>query len=316
MLVRFPYAALVLGFCLSWSSAFPAAKFAIASCPPELFLSLRFLLAAALLLGWSAARGQLGNLPWLRLALLGLFNQAAYNGLAWQGMQSVSAGLAVIVASLNPILVAALAAPLLGERMSARKLAGLALGLAGAAFVVRSRVALGESGAGVLLLFGSLTAMVAGTLLFKRWAPTGPLAATVGVQQGAAGLVLLAIAGTGDWARLRPDATFWLSMTWFVLVVSLGAFLLWFALLRRGTASAASALHFLMPPLGLIMSWAALGEALRPADLLGIAPVAAGIWLVTRPGASERTGVPAEPVGRARPSAGLSCPQTSTGRRA
>jgi drug/metabolite transporter (DMT)-like permease len=283
MFDRLPYPLLVLCFCLSWSSAFPAAKFALSSCPPELFLGIRFLAAAVLLLGFAAARGQMRGLPWGRLALLGLLNQAGYNGLAWVGMQSVSAGLAVIVSSLNPILVAVLAAPLLNDRLTPRKLAGLALGLAGAAFIVRDRIALGESGTRVLLLVGSLISMVTGTLLFKKWAPAAPLPAVVGVQQGAAGVTLLLIGlFAGSATRLHADATFWLSMAWFVLVVSVGAFLLWFALLRRGSAAEASALHFLMPPLGMLMSWAALGETLRLSDLLGVAPVAAGIWLVTR----------------------------------
>ena len=38
-----------------------------------------------------------------------------------------------------------------------------------------------------------------------------------------------------------------------------------------------------MPPLGLLMTWAVLGEKLHPSDLLGIVPVALGIWLATRP---------------------------------
>jgi len=67
---------------------------------------------------------------------------------------------------------------------------------------------------------------------------------------------------------------------------SIAALLLWFFLLRRGTASSASSLHFLMPPLGLLMSWAALGEALNPLDLLGVIPVAIGIRLAT----TEKTG--------------------------
>jgi drug/metabolite transporter (DMT)-like permease len=67
-----------------------------------------------------------------------------------------------------------------------------------------------------------------------------------------------------------------------VVVVSIGAMLLWFWLLTRGTASAASSLHFVMPPLGLVMSWAVLGEQLQVLDLLGVAPVALGIWLTTR----------------------------------
>ena len=77
--------------------------------------------------------------------------------------------------------------------------------------------------------------------------------------------------------------SFWLAMAWCVLVMSVGALTLWFWLLKNGTASSASALHFLIPPLGLAMSWLILGESVSLPDLLGVVPVALGIWLATRP---------------------------------
>jgi drug/metabolite transporter (DMT)-like permease len=62
---------------------------------------------------------------------------------------------------------------------------------------------------------------------------------------------------------------------------SVVAYLLWFHLLRVAGASTASAYHFLMPPLGLFFGWLLLGERTEPLDLLGVVPVALGIWLVT-----------------------------------
>jgi drug/metabolite transporter (DMT)-like permease len=278
------YLALVLVFVLTWSSAFPAAKIAIATAPPELFLGLRFLLAALVLLSWAALRGELRGVPWGRLALLGLLNQAGYQGLAWIGMTTVSAGLATIVTSLNPILVALLAAPLLGERLTRPKIAGVVLGFAGAAFIVRDHLAWGADPVGVLALFGGLASVVAGTLAFKRFAPPGlSLPVAVGAQQLASGAALLAVGlATEDPRAIQFSALFALTMAWFVAVVSVGAFLLWFLLLRRGSASSASALHFLMPPTGLVMSWAVLGEPLHALDLLGVVPIGLGIWLATQ----------------------------------
>jgi drug/metabolite transporter (DMT)-like permease len=52
-------------------------------------------------------------------------------------------------------------------------------------------------------------------------------------------------------------------------------------MLRVAGASTASAYHFLMPPLGLFFGWLLLGEHVEPYDLLGVLPVALGIWLVT-----------------------------------
>jgi drug/metabolite transporter (DMT)-like permease len=281
---------MVLLFCLSWSSAYPTAKLAIATSPPMLFLGIRFLLAAVVLMGYAAIRRQFrGPIPWAGLTVLGLLNLAAYQGMFWEAMRTESAGMAVVVGSLVPILTAACAAPLLGERLTLPKFSGLLLGMAGAIFVVRNRLALGEDPAGIWFLVGGLLAMTAGTILFKKLAPATSLPVAVGVQQLAAGAALLVIGlATEDPARIVPGVAFVLTMLWFVLVVSVGAMLLWFLLLRAGTATAASSLHFLMPPLGLLMTWAVLGEKLHPSDLLGIAPVALGIWLATRPERIEK----------------------------
>jgi drug/metabolite transporter (DMT)-like permease len=279
------YWLLVLLFCLSWSSAYPTAKLAIAVSPPMLFLGLRFLLAAALLLAWAAIRREMrGPIPWGGLAILGLLNLAAYQGLFWEAMRTESAGMAVVVGSLVPILTAACAAPLLGERLTLAKFTGLLLGLGGAIFVVRNRLAMGEDPGGTIYLVAGLFAMTAGTILFKKLAPATTLSVAVGVQQLSAGAALLAVGlATEEPTLIVPGLAYALTMLWFVVVVSIGAMLLWFLLLRSGTATAATSLHFLMPPLGLLMTWAVLGEKLHPSDLLGIVPVALGIWLATRP---------------------------------
>ncbi len=43
----------------------------------------------------------------------------------------------------------------------------------------------------------------------------------------------------------------------------------------------------MMPPLGLLFGWLLLGEQVAPTDLIGIVPVALGIYLVTRPTSSR-----------------------------
>lgn len=288
-MTRNAYLLLVLLFCLTWSSAFPAAKLAISVAPPLLYLGVRFGIAALLLLGFAGLRGRLRSrlgtpIPWLLLMALGVLNQASYQGMAWLGMRSVSSGLATIITSMNPVLIAALAVPMLGERMTGRKLAGLALGFAGCAFVVRNRIVLtGEDPGGIGFVVIGTIAMTLGTLLYKRIAPQVDLVVSVGAQQAGAGLALLLAGGViGErFSDFTPSPLLIGTMLWFVFVVSIGAFLLWFYLLRRGTAASASSLHFLMPPLGLLMSWAVLGEPLHPLDLLGIIPVALGIRLAT-----------------------------------
>ena len=249
---------------------------------------MRFSIAAILLVGFAKATGRARTdgktrVPWLTLMGLGVINFAFYQGMAWLGMRTVSGGLTTIITSLNPVLVSCLAAPVLGERLTWRKFTGLVLGFAGAVFVVRNRVAIGEDLAGIGLVLIGMVSLTIGTLLIKRLAPGIDLFILTGAQQGGAGitLLILGLAMGERFTQFVPGALLVETMLWFVFVVSIASFLLWFFLLRRGTAAAASSLHFLMPPLGLLMSWGLLGEPLHPLDLLGVIPVAIGIRLAT-----------------------------------
>lgn len=286
---------LLLGlFCLLWSSAFAPAKIALVDCPPLLLLALRFLLAAPLCLLLGRLRGE-GALPSVRavapLVLLGLLNNAVYLGLSWSGMRTVSSGFAAVLISANPLLTAAIAGPVLGERMTPAKAGGLLLGLAGVVLVLRSRLGGGlEDGAGTLLVIGGLFSLVAGTIAYKRLAPRaiGPWTGN-GIQLLAAGLALLPVAlAIEDMAAVRPTLPLLLTLLWMILGVSVGGYYLWFRILDRNSATAASSLHFLMPPLGLGFGWLIVGESVPAGDLVGILPIAAGIALVTRPGRTAR----------------------------
>ncbi|NMK50182.1 DMT family transporter [Achromobacter sp. Bel] len=277
----------IAAFCFLWSSAFAAAKIAVRDCPPLTLLTIRFLIAGALMLG-IAAVGRQGKWPVGRdlasLILLGVLNNALYLGLSWTGMTTVSSAFTAVLISTNPLLIGVLAGPVLGERLSWRKLAGLCLGLAGVALVLRSRLSgMQEDMHGTLLVTGGLVALVAGTLLYKLLKPSAGLWAATGIQSlaGAAALLPFALMSEslGD-ARLTASLAW--SMAYMIVAVSMGGYYLWFMILGRASATSASALHFLMPPLGLLFGWLVLREPVSWLDLLGIVPIALGIWLTTR----------------------------------
>jgi drug/metabolite transporter (DMT)-like permease len=280
-------------FCVLWSSAFAVAKLALADCPPLLLLMARFLLAGAIILGAAVIL----RMPW-RLTrrdiavfgLLGVVNNALYLGLNYMGMRGISAGLSALIVSANPVLTAVLAAFVLGERMTWRKAAGLLLGIGGVAFIVESRITGGiDSPAGITLTVAALLSLAAGTILFKLLAPNGALWIGNGVQNLAGGLALVPFAfGFESIGEVVPGWRLFLALAYLAVVVSVLAFLLWFQLLTERGATAASAYHFLMPPLGVLFGWLLLGERVAWSDLLGILPVAIGIYLVTRPAKPPR----------------------------
>jgi drug/metabolite transporter (DMT)-like permease len=289
-----PMPFLIAAFCVIWSSAFAVAKVALADCPPLLLLTARFLLAGAVMLGAAAlfdrSRWQVSRRDIIALAVIGTLNNALYLGLNYVGLRSISAGLSAMIVSANPVLTAVAAASVLGERMTWRKATGLVLGLGGVAFIVQSRIAGGgDSATGVMLTLAALVSMVAGTILFKRLRPNGGLWIGNGVQNVAGGIALAPFAfGFESVGEVVPSWRLFAALAYLLLVVSAFAFVLWFHLLTVTGATAASAYHFLMPPLGMLFGWLLLDEHVAWSDLWGILPVALGIYLVTRSAGTSR----------------------------
>ena len=121
-------------------------------------------------------------------AVLGVANNALYLGLGYTGLKTVSAGLGGLIVSANPVFTAVLAALLLGEPLTWRKVAGLLLGIIGVGFIVWHRMSVGtDSLHGILFTLASLASIVVGTILFKVLAPKGSLWIGNGVQNFAGG---------------------------------------------------------------------------------------------------------------------------------
>ena len=280
-------ASLAFPFVLIWTSAFPAAKIGLIDSPPLLFLTLRFLVAGALMLAWAHWRGTLRKLTLQELGVLsalGLLNHALYLGLSWTGMGSLSSGLSTILISANPIVVAVLSSFLLREPLTRQKVLGLALGFLGVAFIVRNRIgSTTDTLEGFLLVLAALLTLAFGTVLYKKWPVRTDIVTGTGFQIILSGLLLLPVAlFMEDWSTIVWTPSFAGAFAWLVLVVSITGYQLWFNLLERGSASAASVWFFLTPPLGLLAGAWLLNEPLNWIDFIGIVPVVLGIVLVTR----------------------------------
>lgn len=286
-----PLPVLITAFCLLWSLAFAVGRVGLAYAPPMTLLALRFGLAAmvAFSLAWVGGEEWPRGRTLVTLAVVGLVNNALYLGLSYVGMGHVPSGLTAVVVSANPILTAVLASLLLEERLNPRKLLGLGLGVAGVALILRHRVASGVDEAAQLLWpIGALAALSGGAILFKLLSKGGSNAtggfAGLSVQLAAAALAMVGPAWAFEGGLSAIDATpvFWASLLFQVIPASVAAYWIWFRLLHVCSATAASAWHFLMPPLGLLFGWLLLEEKVLWVDLAGIVPVAVGIALVTR----------------------------------
>jgi drug/metabolite transporter (DMT)-like permease len=272
-------------FVLLWSTGFIGAKLGVPHADPLTFLALRFVLATALLLALAlATRAPWPRDPWqiLHLCVAGVLLHAVYLGGVYVAMSlGVEAGLSALIVSTQPVLVAALAGLLLGERVTARQWLGLALAAVGVTLVVWRKLDAGFGTLeGVLLCLVALCGITAATLYQKRFCGAMDLRSGSVIQYTAAGLA----AGLGSFLfeEQRVDWTGELifALAWLVLLLSLGAVSLLYWLIRRGEAARVSSLFFLVPPVTALVAWMVFGETFGPLALAGMVVTVIGVALV------------------------------------
>lgn len=280
-------AAIAIVFVFLWASAYVPSKIASIESPPLWFLAVRFAAAGLVLAAIAAAfrRSPPATLRgWAVACALGVLTNALYLGLTYTALQRLSSGMGAIVASTNPLVLALLAPRFLGEKLTRLKVVGLLLGFGGVLAIVLARA--GSRGAlpqDVALAFAGVLAGVGSTLLFKRWAEGADLLVVNAIQLLAAAVavtpVALLVSGV---PHVAPTPELIASFCYLVLVVSVGASLLWFWLLSRGEASRVSAYYYLTPAFGLALSALLLHERVEPHDIAGLVAIAGGIVLVQR----------------------------------
>ncbi len=169
------------GLTLVWGFNWTAMKLAIADIAPLTFRTLCLGLGSGVLFAALKAGGQPLAIPrdqWPRLVMLAFFNITCWNVLIVFGLSQLPSGRAAILAYTMPAWAIPLSAIVLGERLTARKLAGLALGMGGMVLLVWDEFTrLQGAPAGVLMVLGAACTWAIGTNLQKKFPVRAPLAA-------------------------------------------------------------------------------------------------------------------------------------------
>lgn len=276
-------------FVLLWSTGFIAAKFGLPYAPPLTFLTLRFLGVLLIL----APCVLLLRAPWpagmvRHIAVAGILLQAGYLSGVWCAIKlGMPAGLSALIVGMQPVLTA-FAAPLIGESVRPRQWLGLALGLGGVALVVYAKISLaGLSSDSILFCLFALLSITAGTLYQKHYCPRFDLRSGTVIQFSASLALVLPLAMVTEGMRFDFQNVQWTiefigALLWSVLVLSIGAIFLLFALIRRSDATAVTSLLYLTPPTTAAMAWLMFGEAFTLAGALGMLVAVTGVVFVIK----------------------------------
>jgi drug/metabolite transporter (DMT)-like permease len=137
----------------------------------------------------------------------------------------------------------------------------------------------------VLLALIGVVSFVASNILFKRMRERPHPVVLNGAQLACAGLAMIPAALLLEGApHIQWTGPLIASLGYLVLILSVGASMLWFWILQHGEASRVSAYFFLTPIFGLLLSAVLLNEPLGGFDGVGLGVIALGLWMVTRQG--------------------------------
>lgn len=270
-------------FVLLWSSGFIGSKLGVPYAEPFTFLTLRYLIVLAVLLpiAW------LTRAPWpkgwnqiMHVAIAGLLIHAVYlSGCVYALRLGLPAGIVSLIVSLQPLLTAAFAGMMVGERVLPRQWGGLALGFIGTLMVVAHKTGGGLSFAATVPAVLALLGITVGTLWQKRFCPAFDLRTSTIVQYTACLLITVVLAFVFDTRQVQWTGQFIFALLWVALVLSIGAISLLNHLIRSGTAVNVASLFYTVPAVTALMAWAIFHETLTGLSLAGMAVAIAGVWL-------------------------------------
>lgn len=260
-----------------WALNIIVIKLGVEELPPLLLTTLRFLLVAALLVPFHPVARQ----HFAFLLLLSVTFGSLHFALLFIGLGQAEAGTGALLVQMGTPFATLLAMVFLGERLSAKRLAGLLLSFAGVIILAGGPSLPSPLPMALLLL--SAFGWAVSQLLIKRGPNLAPMAlagwtALFAVPQVALGswwferdqLGAMAAAGVYGWGAVFYTA----------VMSSIVAYGLWYGLLRRHPVSRLAPLSLLVPVGAVVLGIVLLGESLNAHVLGGGAMVIAGVALI------------------------------------
>ena len=273
-----------VSFSFIWSSAFTSAKILVTAASPLMVLSLRFFISG--LLGIALARMlgqkiQLNRSEWTVVVIIGISQNAIYLAFNFIAMQWIEASLAAIIASLLPLVVAAVCWVFMGEKTGLKGILGLTVGFGGVLVIMLDKLSSSNAYLGMTLCLIAVAALAGATLYVGRMMSLNKnVVMIVGLQMLVGSLTLFPFSLIFETWSIEWSTSFVLAFLYTTLVPGLFGTLIWFFLVRRIGPVKAATFHFLNPFFGVLVAAFILSEPLSISDGIGVTIIMAGILLV------------------------------------
>jgi len=276
-----------------WGSTYLFIHFMTEQMPPLYMASMRYIIAGALLYGYTRLTGtpRATRLEWRSAAIVGVLLLTVANGCLTVALQYIPTGVAALLGGLLPVFLLTLNwASFAKKRPSNLALLGLVVGLIGIYFLIKPDKMQTENGlhdnlvgAG-LVTFGNF-AWAIGTLLAPR--VTLPKVGTLstGIQMLVGGLVLLIISlftePVTPWSILDAPAKAIGAMTYLIIFGSIIGFSSYAWLARNAPPQLLATYAFVNPVVAMLLGVTFAHEVFSSQSLIGALVALAGVVLIT-----------------------------------
>jgi drug/metabolite transporter (DMT)-like permease len=292
---------------IAWGLNWPAVKTMLSVLAPFSARGLGLGLGVILLVGLALLR-RTPLLPqraaWPAVLIGGVLTVAVFNMCTAFAQLTTSTSRAAVLTFTMPLMSAALAWAVLGERPDRNSALALALGGVGVAVLavpvlgglmapVQVQVQVQVAGPGpwpvgsawgLLFPLGAALAWALGTVATKRWPPPGDRIIITAWQLGiGAACATVAALATGERLPAVWPPRVLVALAWHVLIATAVAYVLWYQLLASASATVASLTTLAVPVVGVLGAMALVGDRPSGADWLGFVLVLGGAALVMLP---------------------------------
>ncbi len=278
---------------LGWGFNWPMIKLALSEIPVFSFRSVcllggaagLFAIAAYVRLPLRVPRGQ-----WGRLLLIALFNVTVWNVCVTYGIGYMSSGRAAILAYTMPLWSVPLSAWLLKERITARRVLGVGLGMGAMLLLLSVELrAMQAAPKGTLLVLAGAVSWAAGTVLMKRYRIDLPVTALTAWQLLLGGIPIYAGALAFDLHSLKP-LTLWpaMALAYNVVVAFVFCHWAWYKIVTTVPVGVSSLSSLMTPVVGVFSGMLVLSEVPRWQDFAALGLVLLALATVMLPPGSIR----------------------------
>ncbi len=276
----------VVGLAIFWALNWPMMKIGLTVIEPWTFRALIVVVGGVGCLIMARAFGQSIAIPrqdlvpclWLTLFQGILWNAFSGFGIAW-----VDAGRAAVLGFTMPVWATLFSIIFLREKVTLRRLSGLALGMAAMWLLLLPALdAVGQELAGGLLMIAGAIVWGAATIVVKGNDWTMGVLALSGWQflLGSVPLTAAAVLLGDPASILRVDTGTAMAVAYSALIPMIFCQAVWFTVVRRLPTSLASTGTLLVPPLGVMLSAWILGDQVGPYEIGALVMVVLAMLLI------------------------------------